>query len=249
MYLSDLGASCLRRWYLVLLFLMMTSGLVYLTGSKIAPTYEAKASVVLVPPKDPKNLTANRYLGLGGLSPAVDVLTRSLNSEETHLLVRESTGIAAPTEDYEAAADVTTSAPILLITANAKTMAKATAILDAALDQVPINLTDLQQALKIEPDAEIISMEVASDDEPQRIDKTRFRLMAGVGAASLLAGATMVAAVDGLLLRRARRREKASQDSLPPDEAELETSELVFAGRAEGRSDGSGSKSTTRRST
>ena len=156
MYLKDLTASLLRRWYLFLTALILTAGACFGVVHLVGPTYKQSASIVLLPPKSP-DADTNRYLDLGSLSQAVDVLVRSLQSDATHARVVPTPG----TGDYTVAPDPTTSAPIAVITATAGSPGSAAKILAAVLTQVPDNLTALQSNLGIGDTNRITSIVVA----------------------------------------------------------------------------------------
>jgi hypothetical protein len=65
----------------------------------------------------------------------------------------------------------------------------------------------LQSALSIDPGAEISSMPLARDGEPQLSQKSRLRAIAALTILCLGASALAIGALDGLLLARAARRE------------------------------------------
>lgn len=210
MYMRDLWASLARRPFLVAVCLLATIGLTYVAAGQVKPTYESRADVVLVPPKSAEDPTINRYLSLGGLRQAVDVLTRSLGSDTTLKAVQK----VAPQGTFEAQSDATTTAPILIVTTKAATPAQAQAILEAVLEQIPINLRELQDSVNIAKANQITPQRVATDDEPKANHKKQIRAV-GAGAAFLLiVSALLVGAVDNRLLRRDRDREIAEQEAL-----------------------------------
>lgn len=202
MYLKDLMGSLLRRWYLFLVALALTAGACVEVVHMVGPTYEQSASVVLLPPKSPTDQDSNRYLDLGSLSQAVDVLVRSLQSDATHEQVVPTPGSG----DYGVAPDPTTSAPIAVITVTAKTPGAAATILAAVLAQVPKNLTALQSNLNIDADARITSIVVAQDQRPRMMVKPQLRAGAAASVVVLAGLALLIGAADGLLLRRRRGR-------------------------------------------
>lgn len=202
MYLRDLADSLRRRWILVVLAVMMTAGMCFLASRSIAPTYKSEASMVLVPPKSVVEPTANRFLGLSSLTQAVDVLTRLLNADETQELVHKK----EPAGTYEATVDDATSAPVLVITAEAPTAGEAGALVDAVLNQAPSSLAALQSELSIAPKAAITSIPLTRD-EPKASQKSRMRAIAALGVMGLAGGAVLIGALDGVLLVRASKKE------------------------------------------
>lgn len=215
MYLRDLADSLLRRWYFVVVALVLTSGACVLASRAIPPTFQTEASVVLIPPKSADDPTANRFLALSGLRQAVDVLARSLNSDKTHELVHA----VAPEGKYEVTEEGATSAPVLTITAKASTPADANRVVDEVLRQVPVNLTKLQASLSIPRGAEITSMPLARDGEPQASQKSRLRAVAALTILCLGGSALVIGALDGMLLVRSSRRASTPAESDSPGEA------------------------------
>lgn len=207
MYFREFWASCRRRWYLLLALLLVSAGLSYAAAQSIGPEYEAKASVVLVPPRSPEEPNANRYLNLGSLTYSVDVLARSMTSAETV----EAIQAEAPNAKYEVTSDPSTSAPIVLVTATSPDKEAASVMLNAVLDRIPQNLADLQERLGIRSKHQIV-LEMVADNPAEPNQKKRIRLLGVIGVALLFGSAVLVGAVDGLLLRRkTRRAQKAAK--------------------------------------
>jgi hypothetical protein len=224
MYLRDLWTSCLRRWPLVLAFLLLTAGVVAYASTVVKPTYESTASVVLIPPPNPEEPDQNLYLGLGGLKQSADVLTNSLMSEQTAKEITDQ----APGATYQVEPDWSTSAPILVLTATSGDKASTEAMLEAVLRKVPDNLRALQDSVDIKPANRITPVLVSRDIAPGAVEKTRIRLLGMLGVALLVLSAMLVGAVDGLLLRRSgRRNEKSKAAPSDPEEAASDKAGLL----------------------
>ena len=221
MYLHDVWASCVRRWYLVLLCLVLSAGVLVLAATAVKPTFEATASVVLIPPQNAEDPNLNRYMALGGLQESADVLARSMLSEETADYIEEH----APNADYEIVPDVATSAPVLLMTATSPERADAQQMLEVLRTRLPENLRALQESLGIGSDNQIVVETVSTHAEPETVQKTRVRIL-GVLAAGLVFGSALaVGLIDGLLLRRAALRARAGADRRDDDDIDLESLE------------------------
>lgn len=219
MYARDVMASLRRRWLLAIVAIGLATGAALFAASAIAPTYEAKSSLVLVPPETTTGHSGNPYLFLGGLQQSVDVLTRALTADTQRELVAKQ----APTGMYDVVADLATSAPILLVSAKAPTSAAAQALLEEVKSQVPVTLRELQDSLGVRTGAQITSM-VVTNDEPVAIQKARYRSVVLVGVATLAVGLLLIAVLDGALEQR--RAKRAERDETQ-DDAEDEHDHLV----------------------
>ena len=202
MYLGDLGTSLRRRWRVALAGLAVTAGLCATAAAVVPPTYEAQASVVLLPPAGSAGEGGNPYLQLQGLSQVVDVLTRAMTSQTTVDAVKT----AAPTGKFDVAPDWATSGPILIVHATAPSAEVALATMEAALAQVPSKLHALQAALGISQGSQITSLTLTQTAEAKTVQKTRIRAVIAVAGLGLAVSAFVVSLVDSLLLRRSRRR-------------------------------------------
>jgi len=202
MYLRDVMASLLRRWYLVIVALLLTGLACGYVARAIGPTYQMSASVLLIPPKDPTGLVTNRYLSLGSTGSALQVLARSMSSDPTHKEVLTGYEDA----DYTAGPDGASSAPMLLLNASAHSPTDARAVLAHALARAPKNLAALQQALGIANAAQIDSQLISEDAEPTFALKPQLRPTVTVGVLLLGLFAALIAGIDTLLSARSRTR-------------------------------------------
>lgn len=212
MYVRDLAVSMLRRWYLLVIAIAITTGACLYASKSIPPTYQTEASVVLIPPASEEYPNANRFLDLSTLAQAVDVLSRALNADATHELVHQT----APAGTFEVVEDGATSAPVLIITVQAPSAVEADDLVDAVLQQVPASLYTLQSALSIPQGAEITSMPLARDSQPTLSQKSRLRAIAAITILCMGASTLAIGALDGLLLARAGRRELKSRPANVP---------------------------------
>jgi hypothetical protein len=207
MYLTDLWASFLRRWYVALICLAVSAGILFLAAGVVKPTYEATASVVLIPPRSSEDPYLNRYMALGGLQESTDVLARSLTSEETNDALKK----AVPEAEYEVVTDLSTRAPVLLVSTTSPDSDSADDMLAAVLDRIPANLKRLQDGLEIAASNQLTTVVLSSDEKPELVQKARLRVLAALAAGLVLASAAVVAALDSLLLRRAARKRGETQ--------------------------------------
>jgi hypothetical protein len=217
MYLQHLGRVALRRWPLVILAVLITAAGLFGVASKMQPNYRSTASVVLIPPKSVEEPQSNRYLELGSLDQAVGVVVRSLTSEQTQAVVKQK----APAGKYTVIADWNTSAPILLITSDGHTLAGTEAVLNAATAQIPIVLQQLQTSIGIDPTEEITSLPLTHDKKPALVLKPLIRAMIAAGVFLLAMCLGLIAIIDGLVVRRSRRKASPA-GALADDQADEE---------------------------
>jgi hypothetical protein len=218
--LTVFWATLRRRWYFVLIALICTAAASYVTVDKVGPTYEAKGAVLLFPPvatvqEDRKTETlGNPYLMLGGLSNARDIVIRSLTAKSTHEelcrqradstyeAMREGLCTPHPTVTYEAVQDFTNNAPIILVTTEAKSPANAVTAMHVVMERVPKVLSDLQAGLNLERKAQITSVPLVDDRQPDVIHKDQIRAGIVAGAGTLALGLLMIGLLDGLIVGR-----------------------------------------------
>ena len=205
MYARDVMASLRRRWPWVAVALVITIVAVLFTVRSVAPTYEMKASIVLVPPRSTDDPQANRFLTLGGLEQAAAVFTRAMTSDQTH----KAAARVAPDGEFTVEPDYTTSAPIVVFSATATDEQEAKRLLDVLLGQVPLTLNRLQAGLDIQKTSRIVAAQLTQDSQPTIHNKAPLRAGVAVGAGLLAFTIFGIGALDGLLERR-RRREEAS---------------------------------------
>ncbi len=204
MEMSVLWGSLRRRWYLVLVLLVLTLGAMYAVSQRVGKTYEAMGTVLVYPPSqssmpDGSSSQENPYLSLGGVNQARDVVVRALTSKK----VSDEFGATYPVgTSFEIVPDYTNSAPIILFTVEASDPTVATDALESLVSLVPVELSNLQSGLDL-PEAERVASTVLTQDEqPQATNKAMIRssILAGAGVGG--AGLMLIALLDSLLLGR-----------------------------------------------
>ena len=216
MYLHDLQAGLRRRWWCVLVGLLATAGLCYLALTFVPAEYEAKASVLLLPPRSTVGSEGNPYLVMGGLQPAADVLARALNDGQIHESLASPHGPA----DFVVERDAASSGPVLVVDVTGTDGVAAITMLDSVLAAMPDVLSNLQLDVSAPTDSLITLATVASDAEPVPSTKTQVRavIVAGVGGLAATVFGTYM--LDGLLVRRRQHRDErraaAASSAAPP---------------------------------
>jgi len=204
MEFNEIFAQLRRRWWLVLLGVLMTGLLAYSATLAVAVTYTAQSSIVLIPPRTTADTAVNPFLAIGGLNPAADVLVRALNTGSFHDTHAPDGGPA----QFTVSRDTNASGPLLVVDVTDVTPESAMALLDTVVTQAPRTLAQLQAEVGVLDSEAIHITEVArvAEAKPDRRDQSRALVVA------LVAGLTFtvvgVRLIDALLARRAARRAK-----------------------------------------
>lgn len=204
--MQDLFFSCFRRWYYLVVGLLITVALTFYVYGSIEPTYEADASIVLIPPKVAVTLGDNPFLYLGGLDQALGVLQVKMASPE----------IVEPLEKmYQGAEinvgkDATTTGPIAAVTVKADSAEDTIALLDATVAMVPKTLNALQKEQEVPADSEISAMELAKDQTPTPNSKRQIQMTALVALAGISGSLLLTGLLDRILASRKIRKEARS---------------------------------------
>jgi hypothetical protein len=209
MKLRTLARALLRRWYAVVAGLLALVGLCYSVYSVVPADYKTTGSIVLLPSSETMGKGSNPYLYLTGLGQAMDVLTRRMSAPDVDAQFTRD----HPAASYTIAADVTSGSSILVVTVKSRTSADATATMEAIIGAVPRELSAMQDELKVPAYSRISSMPVAAPTTPTVEGKARLQATAAAGAAGFIAVMALTALLDGLLLRRSRRRAAAGETS------------------------------------
>lgn len=223
MRVQDILLALRRRWYLGVATVLLAVGATLLAVLLVGPTYQAKGAVLLVPPGTTLQLrpgtttsAGNPYLELSGLGQARDIVIRSMSAKSTYVELCEATGDARytamrddlcsanPSVSFEITQDYESSAPVILVTAEAGTAQDAVTALQTIMDRVPSTLTELQGGLNLRPKAAITSTPIVADTLPDVEHKDQIRAAVLAGGGVLALGVLLIGVVDGLFGPRRR---------------------------------------------
>lgn len=224
MFVRDMLISCLRRWYFLVIGLIITGFITYFAFVTVSPTYEAKGSIVLIPPAVAVTVGDNPYLYLGGLDQALGVLQVKVVSPE----------IAGPLTDRYPGAnitianDATTSGPIMSVAVSANSPGETMELLRGAMELVPTTLGQLQKELNVPAQSVIASMTLSADLEPTIVAKKQIQMTAIAAVGGLAATLLLTGFIDRLM---SRRREKKNKKDVNSPDAPFGPMQLV-AGQA-----------------
>lgn len=200
----------LRRWYIVLIGILATAGLAGYVFVTTPPTFEAKASVVLVPPLAQIAEGSNPFLYMGGLEQALAVLTVRLGSPA---VAEPILGNDADLT-YSAARDTGTAGPIIVINAEGNTQEATLRVLDDVVKAVPTSMKFLQDELDVSQKTRISILTIVQDSKAKPVTKSQMRLVLAVVGAGLVGTLLATAAIDRILLSMKKRRLEKNLDAI-----------------------------------
>lgn len=195
-----------RRWYVLLVGLLITGVACAFVASEVQPTYQRTATLLLMPASSSVPEGGNAYLYLGGLGQASEALVTTMAAQTA----RESILDGHPAADVTVERNVTSSGPLLSVTATGSSDSEVTEVLDRALAAVQSNLTDLQTRADVPSDARISSLSLTTDTASTLLQRNRVEAVAGTAIAGVALTLLLTGFVDGLLLSSARRRRSAT---------------------------------------
>lgn len=222
MQFNELWAALRRRWYLVIVVLLLSVGGGFGVAKMVGPTYETQGAVLVLPPGSSGNGSAqtvgNPFLSLAGVSQVRDVVIRTMMSKTFHEELCSTTGDAEYEQmtsqmcqqspagiTFEATPDFTSGAPLILVTVDSKSPTTGAVALKAVVDRVPGILSELQADLGLRPKALVTSTEVVMDFQPDVVHKKQIRAALLAGAGILGLGLLAVGLLDSMLIRRHTR--------------------------------------------
>jgi hypothetical protein len=201
MFLSDWRVLT-RRWYVVVLGLLVTAGLCAAASMVVPAKYEATSAVLLLPPKnDAEELGGNPFLALGGIDTVAGVLARAVSDRATNEEVAQSGGSG----DYTVEPDWAAGGPVLLVTVEDRTPEGALATLSIVLTQLPAALAELQTASGVAEASLIQSKEITHDGVANTVWTPLIRGMIAAAAFGLAMTVLAAAIVDSYLARSKSR--------------------------------------------
>jgi uncharacterized protein involved in exopolysaccharide biosynthesis len=213
MLFSTFFRTLRRRWLVAAAGLLVTIGIAAAALSLVPPTYQASASVLLLPKGGTGAQGENPYLSLGGLQPTCDAVARAMLDSQ----VQKSLADQGARAEYVVDTDKATNGPIILITAQDQSPALVLTTLRLVVAQVPKTLDSLQQAVNVPTRARMSLTVLTQDRRADAVLKSRIRaLVAAVGLGLALTFASVVF-VDGILANRRSRKATMRVSEEPGD--------------------------------
>ena len=203
-----------RRWYVVLVGLLLTAGMVYGAYKASPPEYNARALVLLLPSQAEVGKRGNPFLQLTGLEQTAGILAAYLSSEPARAEVE---GLS-PSAEYEVGIDDSTRGPVIAVDVTDETAMDTLKTLDHLLKRIPEELARMQQETAVRKSAVIGSMQLTVDRQPKADIRGTVRLMIAALVVGVVVTGVTAFAIDGLAQRR--KLSKRSKDGVTPDENE-----------------------------
>lgn len=223
MFVHDLMQGLLRRWYFVLACLLATLSVAAYFYVTTPPTYEANASVVLVPPIAQVEEGSNPFLYMGGLEQALAVLTVRVDSPA----VADPILGKNPELTYTVARDTGTAGPIVRITAEGNTAESTLRILNDVVKAMPESMKYLQDELQVAEKVRITVMTIVQDNEAKAVTKKLQRLVLSILGAGILLTILATSLLDRALNARKSRQGKSSDEQDEEDVQDIQTDNSV----------------------
>jgi capsular polysaccharide biosynthesis protein len=220
---TGLAAILKRRWYLVLVGIIVTLALCAAAFVAFPAQYQAKAVVLLLPPASASVSGSesaagqNPYVSLGLVDGLNDVLAQAMTDSATGdaLLSDGLTG------SYTVDDDPATSGPLIVVTGTAKTSSMAVAITNRIVALVKPTLLRLQQAAGVTDTKNNVTSTVLNPAGKTVKDrKNQERGVIAAGVAGIVLTLLITAAVDKVVLGRRRRNDE-------PGEGEAEAAHVA----------------------
>lgn len=221
--MTDLLRIAGRRWYFLILALLVATALSWVGFSAATPTYQSEASVLFVPSPESAGTDGkpgNPYLDLGAaLTATASVVSVAVTDDK----VARDLFSQGATARYSVALDLSVEAPVLHVVTSDSDAASSTATMQKLLHEINVVLTQLQADAGA-PTVTLIQTTVISQTaEPRKLLKGPIRdgIAGGVGG-------FLIALIPVLFLeRQSRRRSRTISSSVDRTASEKPQADVV----------------------
>jgi hypothetical protein len=197
LFFAELPRVLFRRWYVLLVGILATGVMASLAMQHVQPGYQARAELLLLPPKTAVPEGSNPYLVLGGLEGMGGVLSTALMSDPISTELKR----AASGGDYIVGLDQTSPAPLLLVIVTTKSPEQSMQALRLILDRVAPTLAEIQRNTDVKAGSFITSAKITQSTKPTVLRKAQLRAVLAVLALGMVLATLLTAAVDSLVMR------------------------------------------------
>ncbi|HWI31336.1 MAG TPA: hypothetical protein VNT50_07580 [Microbacterium sp.] len=193
-----------RRWYIVLVGLLMTAALGYGVINISPPNYTARGLVLLLPPLDPNVETPageNPLLSLSGLDLPARVVVASFSSNAA----QERIAKLHPDAEVSVEMEESTRGPIISIDVTDSSPKGTIATLDYVAGSVATSLQSLQDEIGVPAEAIVNSKPLTMDTLAEADYGDLVRLLILAAGAGLVVTVLAAYVLDGIMARTVRR--------------------------------------------
>jgi hypothetical protein len=187
-----------RRWYVVFVGLLLTSGLAYGVFRESPPDYYARGLVLLLPSQSAVGKGGNPFLQLSGLEQPAGILVAYFSSAPA----REEVQALSPTAEYQVGIEDSTRGPVIAVDVTATSAQETLATLDHLIGRIPEELARLQRQVAAPPDAAIGSMALTVDKRAEVDRADMLRMMIAALVVGIVGTGVLSFSVDSLVQRR-----------------------------------------------
>ena len=187
-----------RRWYVVLVGLLLTSGLAFGAFRASPPDYYARGLVLLLPSQSAVGKGGNPFLQLSGLEQPAGILVAYFSSAPA----REEVQALSPTAEYQVGIEDSTRGPVIAVDVTATSAQETLATLDHLVARIPEELARLQRQVDAPADTAIGSMALTVDKRAEVDRAGTLRTMIAALVLGLVGTGVLSFAVDSLVQRR-----------------------------------------------
>ena len=201
-------AALTRRWYVVLIGLLLTAGLLAASPLITPPQYAVRGLILLLPPTSTSAEGSNPFLSLGDLDLPARILVAYYSSNSA----QDEIAATSPDAEVTVSIEESTRSPVIAIDVLDSSQQSAMKTLHFVADQIPGTLTKLQADVDAPTNTRVTSMVLTMDlqAKPDLTNLVRMLIAAGVGGLAFTVLLTF--GIDGTL-----RRRRAEQADEPPD--------------------------------
>lgn len=200
MKIADLAGALRRRWYVFVVGLVATLGLAAAVSMVVPAQYDAKAMLVLLPPRTSVPVGKNPYLNLGSMQPVSGVLSNALMGEQDSQAVERMSATAT----YTVTPDPSTGGSVVIIEVKDRSAATAERVMGFLATEARTKLKALQEVTDTPANGYITAGTVTQDAKATVSHKSQLRAVLLATVLGIVLSMLAVAFIDG----RADRRRK-----------------------------------------
>lgn len=194
-----------RRWYVLLLGLLLTVAVASGAAITTPPSYTARGLVLVLPSREVLKKSPNPLLDLDGLVLPTQVLVSYYASANVQAQLKK----AAPTADVTVSLDDSTGGPIIAVDVSDPTSAGTIKTLNYVVGSIAPDLARIQAQMGAPPGSTLSSTPLVVDKTAQSDRKSQVRVTVAAAVAGLAVTAFLIFAVDGIALRRRSGTDRA----------------------------------------